>query len=176
MRVFHQFLVSLSGMNDAPIGIFDSGVGGLTVARSVLEQLPHERIIYIGDTAHLPYGSKSIDEVRAYAFAIMDALIARDVKLLVIACNTATSAVMEEAQRRYSVPIIGVIDPAAQIAAAVTRNGKVGVIATEATVRSGAYNRALSLYPGVEVTSQNQGIDFSFLQRKQIFLDLLNHI
>ena len=138
--------------------MFDSGVGGLTVARSVLDQLPHERVLYIGDTANGPYGPRDIAEVRSLALSIMDELVDRGVKLLVIACNTASAAVLHDARERYTlgqgVPVIEVIHPAARTAARVTRNGRVGLIATRGTVDSRAYDDALQAVPGVELFSQ----------------------
>lgn len=127
----------------APIGVFDSGVGGLTVARAVMDQLPHENIIYVGDTANGPYGPLSIAQVRANALRIMDELVDAGVKMLVIACNTASAAVLRDARERYTrvygIPVVEVIQPAARRAVAATRNGRIGVIATEATVTSRAY-------------------------------------
>lgn len=144
-------------MNDAPIGIFDSGVGGLTVARAVLDQLPGERILYLGDTARAPYGPQPIEKVREYALEIMDELVERGVKMLVIACNTASAAVLHDARARYElgrgVPVAEVVHPAARAAARVTRNGRVGLIATQGTVNSGAYADALAAVPGVELLS-----------------------
>ena len=138
--------------------MFDSGVGGLTVARSVLDQLPHEQVLYIGDTANSPYGPRDIAEVRSLALGIMDELVDRGVKLLVIACNTASAAVLHDARERYTlgrgVPVIEVIHPAARTAARVTRNGRVGLIATRGTVDSRAYDDALQAVPGVELFSQ----------------------
>ena len=138
--------------------MFDSGVGGLTVARSVLDQLPHEQVLYIGDTANSPYGPRDIAEVRSLALSIMDELVDRGVKLLVIACNTASAAVLHDARERYTlgqgVPVIEVIHPAARTAARVTRNGRVGLIATQGTVDSRAYDDALQAVPGVELFSQ----------------------
>ena len=138
--------------------MFDSGVGGLTVARSVLDQLPHEQVLYIGDTANGPYGPRDIAEVRSLALSIMDELVDRGVKLLVIACNTASAAVLHDARERYTlgqgVPVIEVIHPAARTAARVTRNGRVGLIATRGTVDSRAYDDALQAVPGVELFSQ----------------------
>src|ERR1700761_6856603 len=113
---------------DAPIGIFDSGVGGLTVARAVLDQLPNEALHYVGDTAHSPYGPKPIAEVRAYALAVMDELVSTGVKALVIACNSATAACLHDARERYRVPVVEVITPAVRRAVSATRNGRVGVI------------------------------------------------
>lgn len=138
--------------------MFDSGVGGLTVARAVLDQLPGEQVLYIGDTAHGPYGPRDIDEVRGLALSVMDELVDSGVKLLVIACNTASAAVLHTARNRYTkgrgVPVIEVIHPAARAAAHVTHNGRVGLIATQGTVDSGVYEDALGVVPGVSLTSR----------------------
>jgi glutamate racemase len=136
---------------DAPIGMFDSGVGGLTVARAVLDQLPHESLHYIGDSAHSPYGPLPIARVREYALDVMDSLVSSGVKMLVIACNSASAACLADARERYDIPVVEVIRPAARRAAAATRNGRIGVIGTTATITSGAYQDALSAAPGVEV-------------------------
>jgi glutamate racemase len=145
-------------MSDAAIGVFDSGVGGLTVARAIMDVLPNEAIHYVGDTAHGPYGPLPIAEVRSRALAIMDSLVADGVKMLVIACNTASAAVLRDARERFSkergVPIVEVIVPAVRRAAATTRNGRVGVIGTVATVTSGAYDDALAAASGVTVVSE----------------------
>jgi glutamate racemase len=138
---------------DLPIGMVDSGVGGFTVARAVLDQLPHESLRYVGDTANGPYGPKPIAEVRGHALALMDDLVASGVKLLVIACNSASAACLRDARERYDVPVIEVILPAVRRAVAATRNGKVGVIGTIATVTSGAYQDAFAAAPDVEVTA-----------------------
>jgi glutamate racemase len=138
---------------DAPIGIFDSGVGGLTVARAVLDQLPHEAVRYIGDTAHSPYGPLPIAEVRRHALAVMDGLVTDGVKMLVIACNAASSASLRDARERYDVPVVEVIVPAVRRAIAATRNGRVGVIGTQATVTSGSYEDTFAAAPGISVTS-----------------------
>ncbi|MGH2735608.1 MAG: glutamate racemase [Actinomycetota bacterium] len=127
-----------------PIGMFDSGVGGLTVARAVIDLLPHEDLIYFGDLEHLPYGPRPIDEVKKFSLEIMDLLVDQDVKFLVVACNSAASAAMEEARLRYDVPIISVIEPGVRAAIAATRNRRIGMIGTEGTVGSGAYDRALA--------------------------------
>jgi glutamate racemase len=134
---------------DAPIGIFDSGVGGLTVARSVLDLLPHEPILYVGDTARGPYGPRPIAEVRAYALDVMDHLVEQGVKMLVIACNSASAAVLRDARVRYSVPVVEVVHPAVRRAVHATRNGHVGVIGTDATVTSGAYLDAFAAAPRI---------------------------
>jgi glutamate racemase len=136
---------------DAPIGMLDSGVGGLTVARAVLDQLPAERLIYVGDTAHCPYGPQPVASVREHALAIGDALVDRGVKLLVIACNAASSACLVDARERYPVPVVEVIRPAVRRAVAATRNGRIGVIATEVTIRSGAYTDTFAAARDVQV-------------------------
>ena len=145
-------------MNDAPIGIFDSGVGGLTVARSILDQLPQESIHYIGDTANSPYGPKPIAAVRAMALEIMDRLVDEGVKMLVIACNSASAAVLRDARERYTVrhgvPVVEVILPAARRAMAATRSGRVGVIGTRATIDSRAYDDAFAIAQDVRLVSQ----------------------
>ena len=144
-------------MNDAPIGIFDSGVGGLTVARAVIDQLPNESIIYVGDTANTPYGPKSIQEVRDLALAVMDRLVDEGVKLLVIACNSASAAVLRDARERYTVgrgiPVVEVIQPAVRRAVAATRNHKIGVIGTSATITSKAYDDAFAAAVDLHITS-----------------------
>ena len=141
------------GGADAPIGIFDSGVGGLTVARAVLDQLPHEAVRYIGDTAHSPYGPLPIADVRRHSLAVMDDLVADGVKMLVVACNSASAASLRDARERYDVPVVEVVLPAVRRAIAATRNGRIGVIGTQATVTSGAYEDAFAAAPGISVTS-----------------------
>ena len=141
----------------APIGIFDSGVGGLTVARAVIDQLPDEDIVYVGDTENTPYGPKPIAEVRRLALTIMDELVDAGVKLLVIACNSATAAVLRDARKRYTkaygIPVVEVIQPAVQRAVTSTQNGRVGVIGTEATISSGAYEDMFAAAPQLQITS-----------------------
>lgn len=137
--------------SSAPIGIFDSGVGGLTVARTIVDQLPHESIIYVGDTANGPYGPQPIADVRSHAMRIADDLVERGCKMLVIACNTATAAFLHDARERYNVPVVEVIRPAVRRAMATTRNGRVGVIGTVGTINSGAYQDLFSLNPAVAV-------------------------
>ena len=136
---------------DAPVGIFDSGVGGLTVARSIIDQLPHERIRYIGDTANGPYGPLPIAQVRRHALAIGDELVDGGVKMLVIACNTASAACLADARERYDIPVVEVIRPAVRRAVAATRNNRVGVIGTVATIASGAYPDAFTAAPQVQI-------------------------
>jgi glutamate racemase len=139
---------------DAPIGIFDSGFGGLTVARAVLDQLPHEPVVYVADTARQPYGPRPIAQVRQYALQCLDALVERGVKLLVIACNSASAAVLHDARERYAVPVVEVIRPAVRRASGLTRNRRVGVICTSATATSGAYADAFAAAPDIAVTTQ----------------------
>lgn len=127
-----------------PIGMFDSGVGGLTVARAVIDLLPNEDLIYFGDTARCPYGPRPQQEVRRFALEIMDSLVTQDVKLLVIACNAASSTALADARNRYDVPVIGVIEPGVRAAIAATRNRRIGLIGTEVTVKSGAYDDAIT--------------------------------
>ena len=141
-------------MTDAPIGIFDSGVGGLTVARAIKDQLPNESILYIGDTAHSPYGPKKIADVRGFALDVLDDLVAQNVKMLVIACNTASAAMLRDARERYSVPVIEVIQPAVRRAVQTTRNHRVGVIGTTGTVNSRAYNDAFAAATHIRLVSQ----------------------
>ena len=139
---------------DAPIGIFDSGVGGLTVARAVLDQLPAESIVYVGDTANGPYGPRRIADVRALALAVLDELVEHHgVKLLVIACNSASAACLRDTRERYPIPVVEVIQPAVRRAVAATRNGRIGVIGTAATVTSKAYDYAFAAAPQVTLTS-----------------------
>ncbi|MDR1798812.1 MAG: glutamate racemase, partial [Bifidobacteriaceae bacterium] len=145
-------------VNEAPIGIFDSGLGGLTVARAVLDQLPGEEILYLGDTAHTPYGPRPIAEVRELALGNLDRLVEAGVKLLVIACNTASAAVLHDARERYEqargVTVLEVIKPAVRRAVGATRNGRVGVIGTRTTIDSGAYADAFAAAPQLTLTSQ----------------------
>jgi glutamate racemase len=141
----------------APIGVFDSGVGGLTVARAIIDQLPNESIIYVGDTANTPYGPKPLSEVRELALAVMDKLVDEGVKVLVIACNSASAAVLRDARERYTegrgIPVVEVIQPAVRRAVASTSNGKVGVIGTQATIASKAYDDAFAAAVDVELVS-----------------------
>ncbi|MBI3792898.1 MAG: glutamate racemase [Gemmatimonadetes bacterium] len=142
-------------MNDAPIGVFDSGVGGLTVAHAIRQRLPHEALIYVGDTARVPYGPKSPDTVRRYAQEIADWLVGQGVKLVVVACNTATAHALDTLRATLRVPVIGVIEPGARAAVAADHDGHIGVIGTTGTVASGAYERAIrALAPSVTVTAR----------------------
>ena len=139
---------------NAPIGIFDSGVGGLTVARSIIDQLPGESILYVGDTARGPYGPRPLAEVREFALEIMDKLVAAGVKTIVIACNTASSAMLRDARERYSIPVIEVIQPAVRRAVSASKTGNIGVIGTNATIESGAYLDAFAAAPHLNIISQ----------------------
>lgn len=142
-------------MNTRPIGIFDSGLGGLTILKALSRALPKEKLIYFGDTVNMPYGSKSKKAVTRYSSDIAHFLEKQRVKLIIVACNTASALALPQLQKKLSVPIIGVIEPGAQAAAKRTRNGKVAVIATEATVHSQAYPRALKhLNPALRTFQQ----------------------
>jgi len=140
---------------DAPIGIFDSGVGGLTVVHALLRELPREHLLYLGDTGRTPYGTKSAETVTRYSLENLEFVLARGVKLVVVACNTMAAVAMDALVARSPVPVLGVIEPGARAAAARSRNGRVGVIGTEATIASGAYTQALrAVAPGIEVYSR----------------------
>lgn len=156
-------------MSDAPIGIFDSGVGGLTVARAVIDQLPNESVLYIGDTANSPYGPQPLADVRAHALTVMDDLVAAGVKMLVIACNSASSAVLRDARERYTVaqgvPVVEVILPAVRRAVAATRSGRVGVIGTQATITSRAYDDAFAAAPHLRLTTTACPAFVDFVER-----------
>lgn len=123
----------------AAVGVFDSGIGGLTVAREIMRQIPNEKIVYFGDTARLPYGSKSQDTVTRYSRQIVRFLRTQDVKAIVVACNTASAYALDSLEKEIDIPIIGVVKPGARVAAEVTRNGKIGVIGTEGTIGSQIY-------------------------------------
>ena len=127
----------------APIGVFDSGVGGLTVAREIMRQMPNERIVYFGDTARVPYGSKSKDTIIRFSRQIVRFLKSRQVKAIVAACNTASALALDDIQGELDLPAIGVIRPGAKVAAGITKNGKIGVAATESTIESGLYTRTI---------------------------------
>ncbi|MEY3994765.1 MAG: hypothetical protein RL690_161 [Actinomycetota bacterium] len=152
-------------MSNAPIGIFDSGVGGLTVARAILDQLPNESTIYIGDTARGPYGPRPLAEVREFALETLDFLVEQGVKAIVIACNTASAAMLRDARERYKVPVIEVIQPAVRRAVAATRSGQIGVIGTRATVDSKAYLDAFAAAPQLQITSIPCPLFVEFVER-----------
>ncbi|MGH7812306.1 MAG: glutamate racemase, partial [Candidatus Binatia bacterium] len=140
---------------DCAIGVFDSGIGGLTVLHEIIEALPKENTVYLGDTARAPYGTKSVETVLRYSFENGQFLVDKGVKLIVVACNTSTAIALNRLQQNLSVPIVGVIEPGVRAAIKGTRNKKVGVIGTEATILSGAYTRALkAVDPKVEVYSR----------------------
>jgi len=145
-------------VNDAPIGVFDSGVGGLTVARAILDQLPNERVSYVGDTANGPYGPLPIAEVREHALAVLDDMVGEGVKAIVIACNTASAAMLRDARERFTlaagIPVIEVIQPAVRAAVRQTRSGRVGVIGTTGTVNSLAYEDAFAAASGLEISTR----------------------
>jgi glutamate racemase len=126
-----------------PIGIIDSGVGGLTVAKEVMRQLPNENIVYLGDTARCPYGPRTAEEVRRFTWQMTEFLLTQDIKMLVIACNTATAVVLEEIQEKLPIPVLGVIYPGARAALKVSKSNKIGIIGTIGTVNSKAYEKAL---------------------------------
>lgn len=129
----------MSKVNNAPVGIFDSGVGGLTVAREIMRQLPDERIVYFGDTARVPYGSKSKENILKYSRQIVNFLISKGVKAIVVACNTASALALDEIKNEIDIPIIGVVKPGARTAVRSTKNKRIGVIATDATIKSELY-------------------------------------
>lgn len=131
-------------MSAAPLGVFDSGIGGLTVVRALADRLPQESVIYFGDTARVPYGPKSPDTVRRYSDEILAYLLGRGVKAVVVACNTSTAHALEHLQARAPVPVVGVIEPGARAAVAASRTGSIGVIGTAGTIASGAYERAIA--------------------------------
>lgn len=146
-------VISLS--EDRPIGVFDSGVGGLTVVRVLFEKLPSEKVVYLGDTAHVPYGSRTVEELQVFAGQIARFLVSQGAKMIVAACNTSSAVSLEYLKENFAVPIIGVIEPGVQRALQITRNGRVGVIATETTIKSQAFPRvAEQINPQVKVFSQ----------------------
>jgi glutamate racemase len=139
----------------APVGVFDSGIGGLTVAHEVIRQLPHESVLYFGDTARVPYGPKSPDTVRRYSREIAGFLRDQGVKSIVIACNTATAHALTVLRDEFDMPVIGVVEPGARAAVSVTTGGRIGVIGTVGTIKSGAYERAIrALNPDVFITAR----------------------
>jgi len=140
---------------ESAIGVFDSGIGGLTVLHSIIEALPKENTVYLGDTARSPYGTKSVETVMHYSFENSEFLVEKGVKIVVVACNTSTAIALERLQAELELPIVGVIGPGVRSAIATSRSKKIGVIGTEATIQSGAYTRALKAAdPAVEVYSR----------------------
>ena len=163
-------------MSNAPIGIFDSGVGGLTVARAILDQLPNESTIYIGDTARGPYGPRSLAEVRDFSLETLDFLVSQGVKALVIACNTASAAMLRDARERYSIPVIEVIQPAVRRAVAATRTGRVGVIGTRATIDSKAYLDAFAAAPQLTIQSIACPLFVEYVERGETSGDAITKV
>lgn len=138
-----------------PIGIIDSGVGGLTVVNEVIRQLPKESIIYLGDTLRCPYGFRNEDEIKRFTFEMVDFLLDKEIKLLIIACNTITAYALNDLKNKLNIPVLGVIEPGARTAIKTTQNNNVAIIGTEATVRSNAYNSAInSVHPKINVINQ----------------------
>ncbi len=145
----------MSKREELPVGVFDSGIGGLTVAREIMRQMPREKIVYFGDTARVPYGNKSRDTVLSYSEQIVRFLLSQDVKAIVVACNTASAYALPEIVKHCPVPIIGVVEPGAVTAARATRVGKIGVIGTKATISSGIYDQCIErIRPGTRVLGQ----------------------
>lgn len=138
--------------SNAPIGVFDSGIGGLTVVKEIMNQIPEESIIYFGDTARVPYGSKSQETIITYTRQIIHFLMGKGVKIIVVACNTASALALETIKEEITIPILGVVKPGAKVASDTTKNGKIGIIATEGTIQSGIYNDYINkLNPQVQV-------------------------
>lgn len=163
-------------MSAAPIGIFDSGVGGLTVARAILDQLPNESTFYIGDTARGPYGPRPLAQVREFGLETLDFLVDQGVKALVIACNTASAAMLRDARERYSIPVVEVIQPAVRRAVAATRTGKIGVIGTQTTIDSKAYADAFAAAPHLEITSVPCPLFVEFVERGETSGDEITRV
>jgi glutamate racemase len=150
-----SWITAMKLSSNDPIGVFDSGLGGLTVVKELMHELPNERIVYFGDTARVPYGTKSRETIIRYSKEIVGALLKRKVKMVVVACNTASSLALEVLKEEYKFPIIGVIDPGARKAAGSTKNKKVGIIATNSTVKSGKYAKRLKDFKkGLSILSQ----------------------
>ena len=146
--------------NERPIGVFDSGMGGLTVLRELVNQLPNESYVYLGDTARLPYGTKSPKTILRYAIQMTSLLVTQHIKLLVIACNTVSTAVLPYLQKQFPrIPIVGMVEPGARAAVSATQNNKVALLATEMTIQSGTYQNTLRrLRPKIEIVTQTCGL------------------
>lgn len=152
IRKKELIIVDIKHKNTAPVGVFDSGVGGLTVAREIMRQLPDENVVYFGDTARVPYGSKSKENIIRFSRQIIRFLQTKGVKAIVIACNTASALALEEVQKETDIPVIGVVIPGARAAVQETRNGKIGVVGTEGTIQSQMYTRVIQgMNPKAEV-------------------------
>lgn len=175
-------------MDNRPIGVFDSGIGGLTVLREIAEQLPGEDVVYFGDTARIPYGTRSKETVIKYVLQSFRFLMTKDIKAIVIACNTASALAMEEAQKEFDIPIIGVIEPGAKAAASITRNSKIGVIGTEGTINSQSYQRKIrKMLPSAEIIGVAcplfvpiveegwENSDIAYMTAKKYLLELKEH-
>ncbi len=147
----------MSNLNSTQaIGVFDSGLGGISVVRALIDLLPHEHLIYFGDTARVPYGSKSKETVIRFAHQISSFLLEKQVKMIVVACNTASSVALESLQQKFDIPIVGMIDPGSQAAVRTSHNQRIGVIGTDSTIRSGAYRSAIrALNPDIQVMDQS---------------------
>ncbi|WP_077369436.1 glutamate racemase [Anaerosalibacter sp. Marseille-P3206] len=175
-------------MDNRPIGVFDSGIGGLTVLNEIMELLPGEDVVYFGDTARIPYGTRSKETVIKYAFQCIRFLLKKDIKAIVVACNTASALTLKEAQANFQIPIIGVIEPGADAAISSTKNNKVGVIGTTGTVNSEAYQRRIRrLLPSSEVIGVScplfvpiveegwEDTDIAFLTAEKYLQELKEH-
>lgn len=175
-------------MDNRPIGVFDSGIGGLTVLKELTEQLPGEDVVYFGDTARIPYGSRSKETVIKYFLQSARFLLTKDIKAIVIACNTASALAMEEAQKEFDIPIIGVIEPGAKAAVSATKNSKIGIIGTKATINSHSYQRRIRrMIPSSEIIGIPcplfvpiveegwENTDVAYMTAKQYLLELKEH-
>ena len=170
--------VTLRCMQDArPIGVFDSGIGGLTVVKALRDLLPNEKIFYLGDTARVPYGGKSASTVERYSLEMTDMLVDEGVKTIVIACNSASAVALPKLEKTLSVPVVGVIKPGAQAAIAATRNRHIGVIGTRATIKSGAYESALrELDPKIDISARACPLLVPFIEEGWLEDDLTDQI
>ncbi len=175
-------------MDNRPIGIFDSGIGGLTVFKEVVEQLPGENIVYFGDTARIPYGTRSKETVIKYVMQSINFLISKDIKVVVIGCNTASALALNEAQERFDIPIIGVVEPGARAAANCTKNKTIGIIGTEGTINSNSYQETIrKIIPTAEIIGVScplfvpiveegwENSDLADLAAKKYLLELKEH-
>jgi glutamate racemase len=175
-------------MDNRPIGVFDSGIGGLTVLKEIIEQLPGEDIVYFGDTARIPYGTRSKETVIKYVFQSFRFLLTKNIKAIVIACNTASALAMEEAQKVFEVPIIGVVEPGANASVSVTKNNVIGVIGTEGTINSGSYQGKIrKILPSGEIIGVScplfvqiveegwENSDVAYLAAQKYLLELKEH-
>jgi glutamate racemase len=169
-------------LDNRPIGIFDSGVGGLTVFKEIVREVPAESVIYFGDTLRFPYGPRDLLDVKNLAFRITKFLLQNDVKIIVVACNTSTAAALEPLQQSFSVPVVGVIEPGARAAARSTSRGVVGVIATRGTVESGAYEKALKDFNGKLEVYQAAApklveyVEKNILKGRELKEDIVNYV